>query len=329
MSVRCIWPFRSVTKELGLDFDAAWSGLGIGAEQLADPDTRIPVSAAQRRARFVVETTGAWDYGLRAALAADAGLFDLPEYAARCQSTLAGSVDCLVRFVPLMLDVGGFVQHAEGGAVTLKWVQHPRAPLDRSSVDFLFAYTVLAARRFTGKSDLEPPRVQFRREAPPDAGRYAAVFGRFVEFDAPADTLTFSREQLALPLKHADSLLSVPLDRVANHLLAQRSNPEARFSEQVRRLVTRHIAIDGAPVTAVAGELGITPRTLHRRLAEEGTTYRDIADEIRRGLALGYMEQRDLAVSEIAYLLGFSGVQAFHRAFKRWTGKTPGAFRQK
>jgi AraC-like DNA-binding protein len=82
-------------------------------------------------------------------------------------------------------------------------------------------------------------------------------------------------------------------------------------------------------VEVIASRLGTSPRTLQRRLREEEqTSHKQLLDEIRHALALRYLDTEGLSIGEAAFLLGFSEPSAFHRAFKRWTGATPGAYRR-
>ena len=78
----------------------------------------------------------------------------------------------------------------------------------------------------------------------------------------------------------------------------------------------------------IAPRLHMSPRTLHRRLGQEGTSFRRVVTEVRRELAARHLLERQLAISEIAFLLGFSAASVFHRAFKRWTGRAPLAYRE-
>lgn len=324
LPVRVTWPFRSASKELELDADAAWAAQGITPEQLADPDTRIPVSVSQDKARWVVELTRCSDYGLRAAELAEPGLFDLAEYAARSQPTVRRALERTARLTPLIVDGDLEIEaHAEAAWIPARG----RTAIYPVSMEFTLAYLHLTARRFTGLPELCPTEVHFTHAAPPDISRHERLFQAPLRFGASEDRLVYPASLLDLPLAHADSRLSALLDRVAGVFRA--AVPErSAFSSRVRQLVARHLPHDGAPVTEIARELALTPDTLHRRLEAEGTTYRELADDVRRGLALGYLDQRDLSLSEIAFLLGFSGGQGFHRAFKRWTGKTPAQYRR-
>jgi AraC-like DNA-binding protein len=125
-------------------------------------------------------------------------------------------------------------------------------------------------------------------------------------------------------MRDQDDALSELLDRYAQRArsaVSQTSSLSDRVREALRGGVDPGIA-------AVARRLGTSRRTLQRTLAREGTTYLSILDRMRRASAEQLLRRRELAVSEIAYALGFKDLPAFHHAFRRWTGSTPGAFRR-
>ena len=328
VSVRVVGAFRAVSRAFGFDSTEIWEREGFSAAQLEDPDTRVPLEVAQRLLGWAVAATGLSDFGLRAAELAEPGLFDLPEYAARSQATLRGALECVRRLQPLIAEGNEIVTESVGDTSTITFTTRGPIALDPPNIEFTLAYLQLAGRRFTGMPQATPTEVRFRHAAPEDTSHHEKLFGAPVKFGASADRMVLPTSQLELPLIHADSHLSAIFHKIAERLLAE-TPQRSTFAERVRRLITEHVSDDGAPVTLVAQALAITPRTLHRRLEEEGLTFRQLADDVRKGLALAYLDQRHLAIGEIAYLLGFSSVQAFHRAFKRWTNETPGAYRER
>ena len=102
-----------------------------------------------------------------------------------------------------------------------------------------------------------------------------------------------------------------------------------RFSDRMREMLVSRLRGGNPNLDYVAHKMGASPSTVRRRLAEEGTTHRELLDDVRRRLALRYLGQNELILSEIAFLLGFSHENAFRKAFKRWTGKSPAEFRQR
>ena len=116
------------------------------------------------------------------------------------------------------------------------------------------------------------------------------------------------------------------LDRYAAALLAKLPKPES-FIECVTQLIAEELHKSEPGIEAISSRLGYAPRTLQRKLKEVGTSYQELLDKTRSQFAIQYLQEEQIAISEIACLLGFSEASAFHRAFKRWTGLSPGEFR--
>jgi AraC-like DNA-binding protein len=132
---------------------------------------------------------------------------------------------------------------------------------------------------------------------------------------------------LDLPTRRADPELSRHLQRHADHLLAQYTTPTT-FVDQIRRALLQGLHQQDLNAAMLAQQVGVSPRTLHRRLQEHGTSYQTLRDTVRSELAQSYLGERHLAIDEVAYLLGFAETSTFYRAFKRWTGVTPGEYRR-
>ena len=127
-------------------------------------------------------------------------------------------------------------------------------------------------------------------------------------------------------MQTANPALSAILDRYAAALLAKLPKPE-NFTESVTQLIAEELHKSEPGIEAIASRLGYAPRTLQRKLKEVGTSYQELLDKTRSQFAAQYLQEKHIAISEIAGLLGFSEASAFHRAFKRWTGMTPSEFR--
>ena len=180
--------------------------------------------------------------------------------------------------------------------------------------------------------DLRPVRVQFRH--PPQGTRRAleALFGVAPVYGAEGDGMQFSTEHVDRPCAVGDLAIWRWMHGQADRELAAR---EARAEAEGRGLEARVIEAvaarlsDGAPSLAdVAGGLGVGARTLQRRLAERGQTFQALVDEARRRLAQELVAGSRYSLAEIAFLTGFSEQSAFTRAFKRWSGRSPRAWRE-
>ena len=175
---------------------------------------------------------------------------------------------------------------------------------------------------------VRPRRVCFRHAEPGDPGEHEAFFGSEVRFGAEYDGLEFDRDTLAIPLPGADADLS---EFLAEHLHAIAGDPPpvaVTLEGRLRQAIFRRLGIQTLAMAAVAHELGMSTRTLRRRLFEHRTTYHAVLDGVRRELADELLGDPDHKLSEVAVLLGFSDASAFHRAYVRWTGYTPASRRR-
>ena len=165
----------------------------------------------------------------------------------------------------------------------------------------------------------------FSYPMPAHASEYDLLFPCTQVFGAPNSSLVFPARYLGLPLLQDERTLKHFLERSPADLLSRPDEGDS-LSSQLRRLLSR----DRTPwpdLEAVAQHLHISPQTLRRHLREEGTSFQALKDELRRDIAIYHLGRADLSLQEIAEQLGFSEPSAFHRAFKKWTGVTPGAYR--
>ncbi|HEV7653082.1 MAG TPA: AraC family transcriptional regulator ligand-binding domain-containing protein [Actinophytocola sp.] len=193
----------------------------------------------------------------------------------------------------------------------------------RCEAEFQLADFVRGVRVVDGA--FVPPRVSFAHPAPPDIRAHEEYFGPGVEFGAEHTELELSAEVLDLPIPTAHPGLAKVL---AGHVagLCTPGHPEAPSHRvRTRRWLTARItAGDAASAACAARALLISERTLHRRLAAEGTTFREQREAVRRELAVDLVRTSRRPIKEIAALTGFADSRAFHRAYVRWTGITPG-----
>lgn len=194
-------------------------------------------------------------------------------------------------------------------------------------VDYIFA-ALIGRVRMRPRPDLRVARVEFRRPEPPYAGSYEEVLRAPIRFGAGKDRVCFVRGEWEKALATRDATLADILDEQARARSEVVTDWRGHFAGQVRDAIVKMLP-DGAPVEAVSRFLGVSARTLQRRLADADTTYSGLLDDARRGLAETYLSDRRTSIGEVAFLLGFSDPSTFHRAFVRWTGEAPGRFRRR
>jgi AraC-like DNA-binding protein len=189
----------------------------------------------------------------------------------------------------------------------------------------LLAEIIHSGRLLTG-TDVRPNEVRFSHPAPRDTRAIEAFYKAPVRFDCPASQLVLDADVLTTPLLKADPDLAAFFAHRADDLL-ERYSVEG-LARRLRVLLEGELGRGLPTLETAAARLGVSARTLRRRLQEEGTTFQDTLDETRCELAKRHLGEDKLALGEVAFLLGFSEPSAFHRAFKRWTGQTPLSYRR-
>jgi AraC-like DNA-binding protein len=176
------------------------------------------------------------------------------------------------------------------------------------------------AREFT------PLRVGFAHEAPPDVSVYEGFFGCPVRFDAGVNELVFSPAVWRESIEVGNPDLSAILERYAEDILS-RLPRGGELLPRVRSALSDELRGGDPTQTVIAKKLGLSPRTLQRRLKDEGATFAQLLDDVRTEAAKVLLADANLSVGEVGLLLGFFDHGSFTRAFRGWTGQTPSAWR--
>jgi AraC-like DNA-binding protein len=289
-------------------------------------DVRLPVAAGQQFLAKAVEITGEENLGLLAARETKLGTFDVLEYASAFAPTWRAGIETAFRYAHLMNEAADFRIEVAGDKAHL--VLHSKVPLVRAGADFQSAAFLVSATRWVDPTPQPKLEVWFTHEQPHDLREYRTTFpGAKLRFSAPWNGFVFPAEQLDTKLASADPSLHHVLREHAERLLAKLGSGDS-LVEQVRAQVLS--TLKGRPVTAedIALQMGVTRRTLTRRLRQERTSFTELLDDVRRQAAIDYLTSTDQTVEDIAFLLGFSESSAFVRAFKRWQGMAPAAYRR-
>ena len=187
---------------------------------------------------------------------------------------------------------------------------------------------LLAFAREAAVRPLDPVEVRFEHPAPGDVAEHRRIFAAPLVFGASSTEIVLAAATLALPIRDADAVLGGLLRDHARTILARRSRSEP-FLDRLRECLDAAIGRSSTITLAgVAADMAIGPRTLQRRLGRYGLTFRAFAEQARVALAREMLADGDFALGQIAFRLGYSRTSAFHRAFRRHAGTTPGAFRR-
>jgi AraC-like DNA-binding protein len=315
-------------KEQGHDADPILQLTGIRGRDLKDPDVRVPETASREAWRLAMSMTGDEAIGLHVAQWLPRGALDLIEYAFRTSATLGDGLDRLARYGRLINDrLSVHVLRTGPGVRFLMGVADAR-PLHPQRAEFSMALALRLARDATA-AHLVPVEVWFTHAAPEDRTEHQMFFRSPLHFSSDGNAMVFSDADGARVLEAADAALSAVIRRRLDQALDKLDRPAgASTAARVRRLLVEGMGQQKQSVTTIGRGMGLSSRTLSRRLVEEGTSFRHIQDEVRHQLAMALLGDPTVSIAEVAFFLGYAEPAPFHRSFKRWTGMTPQARRR-
>lgn len=326
-SLRTFRPALELAQRLGLD--ALQSA---DVPRLADPGadadaSRLPVwryfalwDALVARARDPMLPA-------RAGAQIDFATFGVLGYACLASPTLGEAFARLARFNRICTTAWTYAREDAGASIALRIDLHvPPQPGRDAAAEYLMSELWHVAKAISAR-DFAPSGVEFTHARPAHADALTRHFGSRVRFGAGRNALLTGAATLAMPLRKGDPAYLAFFERQAEALVARFAHEEG-LTAQVRRLLSQRYRGVLPSALEVARALGLSERTLRRRLEEEGVRFQALADGTRSELARRYVAEGSLPLGEVAFLLGFSEPSAFHRAFKRWTGRTPLEFRR-
>lgn len=316
---------EAVEKHYGFDPRPIMAARGVDLERLAIPGARLSDAALDASIEDIIARTGDPCMGLVVGQYVRPTSIHALGYAWLASDTLRDAFERLARF-DRTVSTSDHIELREQGefcelVIASRVPGYMQPPL---AMDAYFT-GVLRLCRVVRDSHFSPVRVQlihpsFGREAD-----YVEAFGAPVSFDADVDMMVFDATDVNAPLAGANPELAAMSDKVAEAYL-ESLDPEL-VSSRVRDLLVSMLPSGHATQNVVAGKLARSTSALQRQLRSEGTSFQKLRDETRRELALGYLNEGRLSLTEIAFLVGFTDQSNFSRAFRRWTGVSPGEWK--
>jgi len=315
----------------GIAPEALLAHAQLGPEVLGQRDQCIAASAYLALLSEGVRLSGDPFLGLHLGESVRPGYYGVLGYLIMSCATLADALHRQARYASLVGNLGQVVLDDEparldGEALVAHRWQPLLAQQQRQLSEETLAGWVSFGRWISGL-DIAPTEVRFQHSAPADTSEHARIFRCPVLFDQPDNALVFPRRLLAAPLSQADAQVRGMLDAYADRLLAE-LNQGHGVLDRARLELARQLPEQGADLEAIAAALALTSRTLQRRLRESGLSFSQLVDETRQQLVLHYLRDPALELAEIAFLVGFSEAGSLARAFRRWTGTSPGEYRR-
>jgi AraC-like DNA-binding protein len=310
--------------------EAALLALRLGLQESAGDADEILATESMVQAAFEAVAEAFSEPHIALRLPADLPLrrYGLAELAARSTPTLRDGLARMARYASLIHPaLACAVEERDDEAL---WMQRtPDRPrgLGRHVNEYALAYVLTVARRDTG-APIAVSRAWFVHARPPDIAPIHRFFGaRDLAFGGEDSGFALPREALDLPMKTGDPRLLATADDLAEAAL--RAQPRTSSLASLAASRVESLLPDGATMDAVARTMHMSSRTLQRRLESEGASFSEIVDQVRERLARRWLADEARTLSEVAFGLGFSDLATFSRAFKRWTGKPPGAWRRR
>jgi AraC-like DNA-binding protein len=312
----------------GLDEASLCARFGVSSAELEDPDARVGKEIMQRAWRELPALTGIESFGLevaqRAPLIGTLTVIAYLQYSAR---TVGEGLLSISRYVRLLKNTMELAVDVVDDDVRIEVRDTDPSPVPRHPIEFIVARAILIARKATGRA-FTPRAIMFRHSPPADDTEARRLFACELTYGAPANMVVVRGADLELPQLTSDPDLAAFFQSQARALEASYVS-STTFVAQVRRVLASELVHGSTSLEQVAKRLGVSERTLQRRLHDEDTTLHEVLDQLRRDLAAQYLDESQLGLREIAFLLGFAEQSGFQRAFVRWFGQTPRSYRMR
>ena len=316
----------SVAASRGVDVSNLIRDAGVDEQLLAEPGARLPLDSVIRLWEQARRSTLDEAFPLHVAEFLPFGAYKTYDLLLATAPTIGDALQKASRYNGFVNDAfRPFLQQKRGEAyVEYMNCEDPQCN-PPEYLEFIFACFLLRFRLTTGVN-WKPKEIHFRHSPPRDLSEHYRVFQATIRFRQPATRVILEPSVLRIPQLYADTATSELLD----HYIQATLKHSCVFDEltvALRRAVSGQFSSEGTTLSAAARELGMSRRNLQRKLAARGTSYREVCRALRCEFALTLLKRGDISMKEASDLLGFSEPSSFSRAFRKWTGKNPHAYR--
>jgi AraC-like DNA-binding protein len=300
----------------------------LSLSELEDPARRIDLSSYDRAHLAALELSSDPALGLHLGEHAPLAAFNVVgPLTAHCR-TLRECIEVALRYYPLVADVAAPELEEEGASVRIVYHYLRSEPVvSRLRAEFGLTRLLGIGKIFAGEAAV-PREVWFDHADPGYAHEYARIFACPVHFDMPASAIVFARELLDRAQHHANPVLYRALLNEADRQLEQLRETRP-MSSRVLAIISEWAQRGRPEMSHVARDLGLSERSLRRRLEQENAAFSELSERGALIRAARLLEDESRSIQDVADALGFVEVSSFHRAFKRWTGQTPRDYRRR
>ena len=325
---RALKGFMDLAEALGASPEQIARKVGLDIGLLRVPDALLPIATYYRLQQEFIQQTGNPDFGVlsgRVSYMESAHLF---LYLASASQNLRDWMNMLPSVASLVGDVGSIRVARHHQHFALEW--HPLRPPDpRRCVitDGMLSSTVLQMDGYC-LLPVKPHRVDFSYPRPPRLDLLHNTFGNCLYFDQPVSALYYDWKVLDYPQLHVSTRFYDGVVEEFSEFFSGDSSASDPFSLNLHTAIRRLLPVGGCSIDSIAGEMGVSRRTLQRRLKERDTNFQQLLQRVKANLARKYLDDKSLSIIEIAFLLGYGDPSSFSAAFKSWNGVTPTEYRR-
>lgn len=315
---------RSALNAQNLPADELFTQAGLDISQLQDPSSRYPVSKMSALWELATDASGDPSFPLAVPQHVQPGTLHGLGLAMMASDTLKDALKRLERFSHIVSTAANIVTHQEGKVVAIEFI--PTCTVARHAVEAFIATTTHIARLMLHDPNFTASRVELRSPKPADAAPYDQFFNCDVCFDQPRWAVVIDASVLDLPIPLANSAIAIANDSVVSQYLAEL---EDNIVDKTRQAILDELASGQPTIDIIAPKMNLSARSLQRQLSEAKQSFTQLRESVQRELAQSWLANSDRSLAEITFRSGFNDQSNFSKAFKRWTGLTPGEYRVK
>jgi AraC-like DNA-binding protein len=313
----------SFTSNKGIKTDRLLKKASVNKSILANKDEKIPLEAYYAIMDAAIEMTGDNFFGLHLGERAGPGDISTLGYIITCCRTIREALEKIGKYFAIIASTQKHIFIIENDNARLMWETTKYFPniCIKHCIDSGLVNTYNMLRNLACEP-VEIKEVWFKIGTPDDMSEYNRIFKCPVLFNQPSPALVFPAKALDVPLKHPNPTLLSLLERHANSFLSK-INEDDLFSKKISLRYLELIQGKRPTIEEISKDLGMSKRTIQKKLNAESKTFRELADNVHQELSKSYLVEKRYMINDITYLVGFSSPSSFLRAFKRWTNMTP------
>lgn len=317
----------TLKEEYGIDLGPVMKEFDISEELRHKPGARLPVDTFDALWDIALKKSGDSTLGIKVGRRATASSYYVLGHSWHASNSLGEAIERLVRYDGIIDTSEADLRFEKQGELyrLSEGYADPDLKPPPYSVDAEIAGLLMLCESVAGEP-VYPVKVELMEESSPHPDAHQELFNAPVTYGAKEYALYFKAEDIERPLETAIPALAEASDNIADRYLD--SLDKSKVAAQVRQLLIQMLPAGAADQENIASKMYRSSSTLQRQLTAEGTSYRDVLESTRSKLAQEYLKVGEHTHAQIAYLLGFSDQSNFARAFKRWTGQSPGQYQK-